>query len=116
MLAACCAFAAPLLGPLGEQGRSFHLHGKSSSGKTTALRVAASVWGGEAGTGALGYVRQWRATGNGVEGLAQAHSDTLLAMDEIGTADPRRSAKPRTCWRTDADANGWIAPGGRGAW
>jgi putative DNA primase/helicase len=88
MLAVCCAFAAPLLGPLGEQGGGFHFHGKSSSGKTTALRVAASVWGGEAGAGAIGYVRQWRATGNGVEGLAQAHSDALLGMDEIGTADP----------------------------
>jgi uncharacterized protein (DUF927 family) len=88
MLAVCCAFAAPLLGPMGEQGGGFHFHGKSSSGKTTALRVAASVWGGESGVGSIGYVRQWRATGNGVEGLAQAHSDALLAMDEIGTADP----------------------------
>ena len=88
MLVACCAFAAPLLEPMGEQGGGFHLHGKSSTGKTTLLRVAASVWGGEPGSGALAYIRQWRATGNGMEGLARAHSDTLLAMDEIGTADP----------------------------
>lgn len=88
VLGVCTALAAPLLGVLGEQGGGFHLHGNSSSGKTTALRVAASVWGGEGPGGAAGYVRQWRATGNGVEGIAQAHSDTLLAMDEIGTADP----------------------------
>ena len=88
MLVVCCAFAAPLLEPMGEQGGGFHLHGKSSTGKTTLLRVAASVWGGEPGSGALAYIRQWRATGNGMEGLARAHSDTLLAMDEIGTADP----------------------------
>ncbi len=88
ILALCCAFAAPLLDLLGEQGGGFHLFNKSSSGKTTVLRVAASVWGGEPGAGAGAYVRQWRATGNGMEGLARSHSDALLAMDEISTADP----------------------------
>ena len=84
----CAAFAAPLLGLLAEPGGGFHLFGNSATGKTTALRVAASVWGGNGPDGAGGYVRQWRSTANSLEGLAQAHSDTLLVLDEIGTADP----------------------------
>jgi len=33
-------------------------------------------------------VRTWRATGNGLEGIAAVHSDVLLALDEIGEANP----------------------------
>lgn len=89
VLAVSVAFAAPLLELLAEDGGGLHLRGASRVGKTTALRVAASVWGGEAGAGAGGYIRQWRATSNAVEGVAAAHSDTLLALDELGQADAR---------------------------
>lgn len=89
MLAVSAAFAAPLLEPMTEEGGGLHLRGASRVGKTTALRVAASVWGGEAGAGAGSYIRQWRVTSNAVEGVATAHSDTLLALDELGQADGR---------------------------
>jgi putative DNA primase/helicase len=89
MLAVSAAFAAPLLELLAEDGGGLHLRGASRVGKTTALRVAASVWGGEPGSGAGAYIRQWRATSNAVEGVAAAHSDTLLALDELGQADAR---------------------------
>lgn len=89
VLAVSAAFAGPLLDILGEEGGGLHFRGASRTGKTTALRVAASVWGGEAGSGAAGYIRQWRATGNAVEGIAAAQSDTLLPLDELGQADPR---------------------------
>ena len=88
VLSLCVAFAAPLLGILGEPGGGFHLFGHSSTGKTTALRAAASVWGGDGVDGGGAYVRQWRSTSNSLEGLAQAHTDALLVLDEIGTADP----------------------------
>jgi len=59
-----------------------HLVGKSSRGKTTALQIAASVWG--SGKVPAGYARPWRATGNALEGMASSANDTLLALDEIG--------------------------------
>lgn len=38
------ALAGPLVEPAGEDSGGFHFRGASSSGKTTALKVAASVW------------------------------------------------------------------------
>jgi putative DNA primase/helicase len=46
VFAVSCAFAGALLRPLGESGGGFHFYGKTSKGKTTALVVAGSVWGG----------------------------------------------------------------------
>ncbi len=89
LLAVSAAFAGPLLEGAGEEGGGLHFRGASRVGKTTALRVAASVWGGSPGSGAAGYIRQWRATDNAMEGLALAQSDTLLPLDELGQADAR---------------------------
>lgn len=91
--AASCAFAAPLLGVLGEDGGGFNLRGASRSGKSTALRVAASICGGTPSAGANGFIRQWRATGNGLEGVACAHSDSLLPLDEMGQVDGREAGE-----------------------
>lgn len=71
------AFASPLLHRLGVESGGFHLRGASSTGKTTALHVAASVWGSR------GYVQRWRATTNGIEALAAGHNDALLCLDEL---------------------------------
>lgn len=93
LFAASCAFAGPLLGLLGEDGGGFNLRGGSRIGKSTALRVAASVCGGLPGHGAAGFIRQWRATGNGIEAVAGAHSDTLLPLDEMGQVDAREAGE-----------------------
>jgi putative DNA primase/helicase len=78
------ALAGPLLAwAAGTDGGGFHLVGDSSCGKTTALRVAASVWGGR------DYLQRWRATDNGLEGLAAQHSDGLLCLDELAQLDAR---------------------------
>jgi putative DNA primase/helicase len=61
----------------------FHLRGSSSVGKTTALRVAASVWGRPT------YMQGWRATDNALEATAVQHCDGLLILDEFGQLDPR---------------------------
>jgi putative DNA primase/helicase len=74
------AFAAPLLGPCAAEGGGFHFKGASSTGKSTALHVGGSPWGGG---DTNGYVRSWRATANGLEGVALSHSDTLLCLDEL---------------------------------
>ncbi len=82
VLAVCVALAAPLLEPLGQESGGLHLVGGSSLGKTTALRVAGSVCGG----GLNGFIKQWRATDNGLESIAAAHCDALLCLDEMGQA------------------------------
>ena len=82
--ALCVALAAPLAELAGEQSGGFHLRGGSSSGKSTTLDAAASVWGKPSA-----YVRLWRATTNGLEGLAALHNDGLLILDELSQANPR---------------------------
>lgn len=80
------ALAAPLLRVTDEQGGGFHFRGGSSMGKTTALRVAGSVWGGG---GLSGFIKSWRTTDNASEGLALNSNDCLLPMDELSQADPK---------------------------
>jgi putative DNA primase/helicase len=84
LLSVCAALAGPLLYHVQRQGGGFHIVGDSSTGKSSAILAGASVWGhGE------DFKRTWRATGNGLEGIAAQRNDTLLALDEIGEADPR---------------------------
>ncbi|MDO9633139.1 MAG: DUF927 domain-containing protein, partial [Humidesulfovibrio sp.] len=82
VLAVCTALAAPLLEPLNQESGGLHFVGGSSLGKTTALLVAGSVCGGGPG----GFIKQWRATDNGLESIAAAHCDALLCLDEMGQA------------------------------
>lgn len=77
------AFAGALADITGEDSGGFHFRGASSSGKSTTLRVAASVWGNPSQ-----YIRLWRGTVNGLEGMAAMHNDGLLILDEISQIDP----------------------------
>ncbi|MGZ5052329.1 MAG: DUF927 domain-containing protein [Methylobacter sp.] len=77
------AFSGPLLAKVHRDSGGIHWVGDSSTGKTTALIVGASVWGGD------DFKRTWRATSNGLEGVAALLSDTCLCLDEINEADPR---------------------------
>lgn len=83
ILSLCSAFAGPLLARCNGESGGIHLIGKSSSGKTTAIDAACSVWGGP------NFKRSWRATSNGLEGAAALFNDSLLALDEISECDPR---------------------------
>jgi hypothetical protein len=67
VLGLSAAFAGPLLHLTGQEGGGINLVGQSSIGKSTLLQAAASVWGRGASPG---YVRAWRATANGLEGVA----------------------------------------------
>lgn len=80
-------FAGPLLRFTGEAGGGFNLVGGSSSGKSTVLRVAASV------AGSADYAREWRATSNGLEGVAVLHNDATLILDELAQIDPRQAGE-----------------------
>jgi len=87
VLAICAGLAGPCLGLLNMDGGGFHLRGPSSTGKSTALCVAASLFGSPA------YARTWRQTDNALEGVAGLHSDLLLILDEIGQLDPKHAGQ-----------------------
>lgn len=80
----CTAFAGQLLEPLGSDGGGFHIVGSSSMGKSSSLRVAASVWGNPDK-----YVKTWRQTDNALESTASEHNDSFLGLDEISECEPR---------------------------
>ena len=82
-LALSSAFAGPVLARCNVESGGIHFIGDSSTGKTTAIEAACSVWGGP------NFRRSWRATGNGMEGVAALFNDSLLALDEISECDPR---------------------------
>ncbi len=85
--AVACAFAGPLLRFAGVESGGFHYRGDSSSGKTTALKVAASVYGGAS------YLQRWRTTDNALEAIAAQHSDCLLILDELSQVDPKTAGE-----------------------
>ena len=86
MLAISTALAGPLLRPVGYEGGGVHLYGRSSVGKTTVVKMAASVWrcGSELPT--------WRATSNGLESELAKASDSFMPLDELGQVDAREFA------------------------
>ncbi|MBJ4592670.1 DUF927 domain-containing protein, partial [Salmonella enterica subsp. enterica serovar Typhimurium] len=79
------AFAAPLLKLVGIGGGGYHLKGESTDGKTTTMKVAASVCGG------TDFWHTWRATGNALEGTASRRNDATLMLDEIREVDGREA-------------------------
>lgn len=65
----------------------FHFRGGSSTGKTTALKVAASVNGG------ANYLQRWRTTDNALEAIVAQHCDALLVLDELAQVDPKTAGE-----------------------
>ncbi|MBS0236210.1 MAG: DUF927 domain-containing protein [Proteobacteria bacterium] len=87
IFAICCAFASPLMPSLNAESGGFNLKGTSSIGKSTALHVAASVWGSPK------YTQQWKAISNALEAVAEAHNNALLCLDELGQIDGKDAAE-----------------------
>lgn len=75
------ALAAPLLQILGLPCGTFHLNGTSGDGKSSILKAAASVYGGEE------RVTGWDKTKNGFEAVAARHNNQPLIIDELGQGD-----------------------------
>jgi Domain of unknown function (DUF927)/Bifunctional DNA primase/polymerase, N-terminal len=80
VFAVSAAFAPALLNIRSGHGGGFHLASCSSTGKTSTLLVAGSVWGGG---GKHGFIQSWNSTPNGLEGLARCHNHALLCLDEL---------------------------------
>lgn len=86
--ALCYALSGPLLRFAPDvETAVVNLVGDTSTGKTTTLRVAGSVWGGDRKS-KLGYARSWNATDKALLGRAADHSETLLCLDEFKLATP----------------------------
>jgi hypothetical protein len=83
-VAICAALAAPLLERVGMRGFAVHLCGDSSRGKTTMLRVAASVFGDPESPA---WVASWNTTANAAEARAATLCDLPLCYDEAGASD-----------------------------
>ena len=83
LVAVSLAFAGPLIALLKQESGGIHFYGPSSIGKSTILILAGSVWGGG---GPTGFIRQWRTTTNGLEGILKLFTDMVAIMDEIGEA------------------------------
>lgn len=76
MLGACCGFASPLAGLLGENGFMCHLVGASSRGKTLSIGMQCSIFGMSKGS--------WRGTDNSKEGEFEARNHIGTSLDELG--------------------------------
>ncbi len=91
MLGVLAGFAGVVQSLAGLDSCGLNLSGLSSSGKTTAQRLAVSAWTSTA-VGA-GLLQSMRSTENAIEVFAQAASGTVLALDELAHADGRSIAK-----------------------
>jgi putative DNA primase/helicase len=87
ILAMSASFAGPLLNLMNHENIGIHFRGPTSLGKSTAEYVANSVWGDEAG------IYTFRATSNGLEGIASLHNDRLLCLDELGQISPHEAGQ-----------------------
>ena len=87
-LLVCADFAGPLLAVTSDNGNGIHLFGQAASGKTTALAVAASVYGNPAPGKQL---RSWRTTTNGLEAVAYEACDATMHLDELAQIDAREA-------------------------
>lgn len=81
MFAVYAALATPLLKPLGADCFAVDLANKTSSGKTTALRIAASAWGNHEH-----LVASWDSTTVGFERRAAAMSGLPIFADDTKRA------------------------------
>jgi putative DNA primase/helicase len=81
--ALCHGLVGPMLELCDADGFGVHLFGKSSSGKTTAAELGASIWAPPEV-----FLKSWRTTVNGLEGVAAAQNEILLVLDELKQASP----------------------------
>lgn len=88
MMSISANLAGPLLKSLNrQQGGAIHWVGDSSTGKSTAIEIGATVWGSPE------FIRSWCTTANGFEGVAAARNDTCIVLDEINEASPHEIGK-----------------------
>lgn len=81
------SLASPVLSLVGAPSFTVEVWGKTSSGKTSSLNIAASVWG-KVGAGSAGLVSSWDNTAYYVEQLLQFHSALPVFLMDCHKAKP----------------------------
>lgn len=80
----CAALAAPLLEPLTAANFAVHLAGDSSKGKTSQLKIGASIFGDPNNDA---WVQSWNTTMVGAEMRAATLNHLPQCYDEVGQTD-----------------------------
>ena len=89
MLSLCAALSGYTLHFSEVESGGFHLYGDSSIGKSTCLKLAASVCGDPES------VNSWSTTETAFEEMAAGHNDSLMILDELNLLekDPKIAAQ-----------------------
>lgn len=87
-LGLCAAFVGPIIGLADLPPRGLNLSGESSTGKSIALQLGASVWGNPAPRSSAFF--PMNNTANAMEDLCTIGSETMLCLDEIGAMNNKR--------------------------
>jgi len=90
-LGVCAAFVDPIITPTGLDTCGINFSGLTTSGKSTAQRLAASAWSAS-DIRRAGLFQSARATDNAVEALAQRASGTVLSLDELAHLSGKAAA------------------------
>lgn len=83
IFAVSASFAGMILHHGAQESGGVHFVGSSSTGKSTAQLVAASVYGSPS------FKQSWRATGNAIESTCALHNDATLILDEMAEVDSK---------------------------
>lgn len=91
-LGACAAFVGPILSITGLDTCGLNLSGLSSSGKSTAQRLAVSAWS-TPDIRRPGLAYSAKSTVNAMEGLASRANGTVFSLDEMAHVSGSEVAK-----------------------
>lgn len=91
-LGACAAFVGPLLSLTGLDTCGINLSGLSSSGKSTAQRLAVSAWS-TPDIRRAGLAYSAKSTANAMEALAARANGTVFSLDEMAHVSGQEVAK-----------------------
>ena len=82
------ALSSAIVGMLPEKDLKFifHIEGESTSGKTTSLMLAGSMWGNPQ-ISPKGIVRNWNTTANGLIQAVGGNKGILIGLDELSMTD-----------------------------
>ena len=94
LLMILASFSSPLLHEFKQPGFTLDFCNKTSTGKTTGMNFAASVWGDPDTNSTGSLIKGWDSTTNSIERVATCRTDLPMFMDDTKTArSPEEVAK-----------------------